>query len=255
MRDIFKTFISVIVVMLILCIVFFIVGNAKYGIELLTTTNLDIKDPTVKILYDRIENNTDLRKANMVSADLTSNEIIHLVIDNITKEDYKIKKVEHEKIICQVTSTIKFTSNSDCKIRVIDNDVFMKYQKKHFNTENEVVFDDFYYHGYDCKNNGEKYYCMVSSYNNTLFGYSAFDSAFKNDNKVTIKEYYLQVDLKNNKRCSSYFGEEYCNDYKNKEKPSLSEKTIKSDGVLYEHVFVKKDDSYYLERSTIVSEG
>lgn len=255
MRDVIKTGIVVIAVLFIMCFVFFIVGNAKYGIELLTTTKLDEKDPTVQILYERIKDSTDLRKAKLVSADLTSDELIRLVIDNITEDDYKIKKVEHEKIICQVTSTIKFTSSSDCKIRVIDNDVFMKYQKQYFNTENEILFDDFNYHGYECKNSGEKYYCMVSKYTNTVFGYSVFDSATKNNDVVTIREYYLQIDLKKTGRCINYFGEEYCNDYAGKDKPSLADKTIIEDGVLYEHVFVKKGESYYLESSSIVSEG
>lgn len=255
MKDVIKTGITVVVVMIILCIAFFIVGNAKYGIELLTTTKLDEKDPIVKVLYDRVKNKTDLRKAKFSSDDISSDELIHMVIDNLQKEDYQVKTIKHEKIICQVTNTIKFTSSNDCKIRIIDNKVFMNYQKKLFNTDNDIIFDDFYYHGYECKNDGKKYYCMVSKYNNTILGYSVFDSAFKNNDKITIREYYLQVDLKNNSRCSYYFGDTYCNDYVGKDKPSLLDKTIREDGVLYEHVFVKNEQSYYLLSSSIVSEG
>lgn len=255
MRDILKTGLSVVVVMFILCFVYFIVGNAKYGIELLTTTNLDFKDPIVKVLYDRIENSINLRTAKLVAKDLTSDEIIHLVIDNLNEEDYKVKKVEHEKIICQVTDTIKFVSSEDCKVRIIENSLFMDYQKKYFNTEIELEFKDFNYHGYECKNNGEKYYCMVYPYNKTIVGYSSFESAFKNNDKVTIREYYLQVDYKENGRCTKYFGEDFCNDYAGKEKPSLSKKTIIEDGVLYEHVFVKQGETFYLETSHIVTEG
>ncbi len=255
MRDVIKTGITVIVVLIILCFVFFIGGNAEYGIELLTTTKLEYNDPTVKLLFERVKDNSDLRKASLVSVDLTSNEIIHFTIDNLTKDDYKIKKVEHDKIVCQVTETIKFTSDKDCKIRVINNDVFMKYQKKYFNTQNELEYSDFEYHGYDCKNSGSKYYCLVSSYTDTKLGYSLYDSAFKNDGLVTIREYYLQVDINDKTRCTNYFGDEYCSDYVDKKKPSLSEKTIKEDGVLYEHVFAKSENSYYLVSSSIVSEG
>lgn len=255
MRDVVKTLITVVTVLIIMIIVFFVVGNAEYGIELLTTTKLDQKDPTVKILFERVKDSTDLRKAEFINTDISSNEIIHFVIDNIDKDDYKVKNVKHEKIVCQVTNTIKFYNDKDCKVRVIDNKIFNSYQKKYFNTESEIQFDDFKYHGYDCKNNGEKYYCLVSSYTNTLLGYSAFDSAFKNDEKVTIKEYYLQVDLKDSERCIYYFGEEYCKDYRKKDKPSLSDKVIKEDGVLYEHVFAKEGETFYLEKSAIVSEG
>lgn len=253
-RDFIKTTICVLIVMIVLVVVFFIVGNAKYGIELLTTKQLDFKDPTVKVLYDRVKDKTDLRKASLVTNEMSSKEIIEYVLDNLTKDDYSSKTVKPEKIICEVTKTIHFTSSKDCKIVVIKNEVFNKYQKKLFNTELELSFDDIKYHGYDCKNNGEKYYCMKYDYKNTVLGYSSYDSAYEINDKVYIREYYLQVDLKNNDRCVNYFSEDYCKDYSKKDKPTLSDKTIKNDGVLYEHVFVKNDQSFYLESSNIVSE-
>ena len=85
-------------------------------------------------------------------------------------------------------------------------------------------------------------------------GYSSYDSAYENNDKIYIREYYLQIDLKNNDRCINYFSEDYCKDYSKKDKPTLSDKTIKNDGVLYEHVFIKQDQTFYLESSNIVSE-
>lgn len=254
MKDVVKTGISVLVVILILIILLFVVGNAKYGIEQLMITKLDMKDPTVQVLYNRIKDSTDLRKAKMINTDLTSEEIIHFTIDNLTKDDYKSKTVEHEKIVCQVTKTIKFTSSRDCKIRIINNSVFNDYQKKYFGTDNELIFDDFEYHGYECQNNGEKYYCNKTTYNTSLLGYSAFLNAYKTGDEVHIKEYYVQIDLSDKDRCLSYFNEEYCNNYNELDKPTLAEKTIIEDGVLYEHVFVKNRESYYLESSYIASE-
>ena len=254
MRDVLKTGIAVLVVLVVLTVIFLIAGNAKYGIELLTTTKLDLKDPTVQVLYERIKDSTDLRKAKLVNEDLTSEEIIHFTIDNLTKDDYTAKTVEHEKIVCQVTKTIKFTSDKDCKIRIIDNSVFTNYQKKYFGTETEIEFEDFTYHGYECQNTGEKYYCNKTSYSSNVLGYSAFDSAYKSGDKVYIKEYYVQIDLSNTDRCLTYFNEEYCNNYSSLDKPTLSDKTIIEDGVLYEHVFVKNGDSYYLESNYVVGE-
>ncbi|MGN1371532.1 MAG: hypothetical protein ACI4XM_04595 [Candidatus Coprovivens sp.] len=255
MKDVVKTFVVVLVVLVVLTITFLVVGNAKYGYELLTTTKLDEKDPTAVVLYDRIKDKTDLRKAEFLSEDLTSEEIVHFVIDNLTKNDYNEKIYEHEKIVCQVTKTIKFTSSTDCKIRIIDNSVFSNYQKKYFISDNEINFDDFNYHGYDCKNDGKRYYCLIDDYTNTVFGYSSYDSAYKSNNQIAIREYYLQIDLRDINRCINYFGEEFCSNYKGKEKPSLSDKTIKQDGVLYEHIFLKEDESFYLISSSIVNEG
>lgn len=254
MKDLLKTGISVVVVMLILCIAFFIVGNAKYGIELLTTTKLDIKDPTVKVLYERIKDETHLRDAKVIANELKSEQIIYLVMDNLKEDDYKVKKIEHEKIICYINDKIKFTSNEDCRVRVIENSLFKEYQKKLFNIEYELEFKDFEYHGYECKNSGDKYYCMYNQYTNTVVGYSVFDSAYKVDNKVYIRDYYLQIDYLNKERCSKYFGEEFCIYYHDKEKPSLGKEVIMNDGVLYEHVFAKNGDAYYLETSYIVTE-
>ena len=67
------------------------------------------------------------------------------------------------------------------------------------------------------------------------------------------------VSLKNSmpfvfNRCSKYFGEEFCIYYHDKEKPSLGKEVIMNDGVLYEHVFAKNGDAYYLETSYIVTE-
>ena len=255
MKDVIKTSVTVLVVMIILVVVFFIVGNAKYGIEILSTTNLDLKDPTTKLLYERIKDTTSFRKADMKVSSLNSEEIIPYIILNLDKDDYSTKTVEPEKIVCEVTGTIKFTSSKDCKVKVIKNDTISKYQKKIFNVDTELVFDDFNQYGLNCKNNGEKYYCLIGSYTDTLLGYSVFDSAYEYQDKITVVEYYLQIDLSDKERCLKFFNEEYCTNYKEMDKPSLSDKTIKENGVLYKHEFYKEEDKYYLENSFIVSEG
>lgn len=255
MKDVIKTGITVLVVLLILVIVFFIVGNAKYGIEILNTTNLDLKDPTTKLLYERIKDTTNFRKADMKVSSLKSDELIPYIIINLSEDDYSTKTVEPEKIVCEVTSTIKFTSSKKCKVKVIKNDTIIKYQKELFNLDSELEFEDFEEYGLNCKNNGEKYYCLIGSYTDNLLGYSVFDSAYEYQDKITIVEYYLQIDLTDNERCLKFFNEEYCTNYKEMEKPSLSDEMIKENGVLYKHVFYKEGDKYYLENSFIVAEG
>lgn len=255
MKDVIKVGIVSIVVLLLLWLSLFIVGNAEYGIELLSRNKLDYRDPTIQVLFDRIKMTNKMRKANLLNVDLKSEDIIKFTFDNIKNDEYKNKSVDAEKIVCQVTSSISFTIDGNkCNIRIIDNDVFMDYQKKYFNTEIQLQFDNINYNGLSCINDSNKYYCLVNDYTETIIGYSEFDSAYETKDKVIINEYYLQVDLKDNERCKKYFGEEFCNDYKNIERPLINKDIIIEEGVLYEHVFVKNGDSYYLESSFIVSE-
>jgi len=255
MKDVAKTILLTGIILVILVLVFIISGNVKEGVISLSRTELAENDPTVTILYERVKDNTELRKAHLVNTELSSDEIITFVFDNIAKEDYSVKKIEPTKIICQVTDTISFTSSSECKVAVVDNSKIMEYQKKYFNTENELTYDDIKYHGLYCKNSGKKYYCLINSYTNTVLGYSLFDKAYEEKDKVVIYEYYFQIDLANQDKCLKYFNNDYCTNYSGKDKPSISDEIIKNEGVLYEHIFRKSGEVYYLEESFIVTEG
>lgn len=256
MKDIVKTLIVSLIVLVALGISFVLVCNVEQGIELLTRTELPLSDPDVKLLYQRIENNSDLRRASLDVNELKNVEILELVIDNLTKDDYKKKTIEAEKIDCEVTKKITFTTETGkCKIRIIDNDVFHKYLKKNFNIERDIEFNSINYYGYNCKNSGKKYYCMYDSYKNYVRGYSVFDKAYKTKDSIVINEYYLHVDVSDGNRCTLYFDEQYCADYKEMDRKDIAKDTIKRDGVLYEHVFVLKDGKYYLQKSFVKNEG
>lgn len=256
MKDVAKTSILVGVLLVIFLLVFIILGHLKHEVELLARTELSNNDPIVSILYKRVQNRTDLRRAYLVNTNLTSEDIIKFVLDHIEQEDYKKKTVTPTKITCQVTSTVDFTTNDEnCLIAVIDNDTIMEYQKKYFHVENELTFDDIKYHGLYCKNSGKKYYCLIGDYQETVLGYSVLDKAYEEKNRVILYEYYLQVDLNDTERCILYFGQDYCANYKKEERPYLDEKTILEDGVLYGHVFQKDEETYYLEKSFIVAEN
>lgn len=256
MKDVAKTSIVVLVVLFSLIVVFFISGNVEYGVSLLQKNNLSQNDPTVSILFNRIKENNDLRKASLVNEDLTSMDIVRFVLDNMTDKDYKKKTYKKEKITCSITNGISFTTDKKaCNVLILKNDTIMEYQKKFFNTERELKYEDIKYHGLYCKNNGKNYYCLTGKYNDEILGYSAFREAYQIKDKVVIREYYLRVNVKNTAKCLQYFDEKYCKNYLKEDKPYLSEDIIKKDGVVFEHVFREKDDSYYLEKSFIVSEG
>ncbi|MBQ4032115.1 MAG: hypothetical protein II625_10205 [Bacilli bacterium] len=83
---------------------------------------------------------------------------------------------------------------------------------------------------------------------------SVFSDAYEDKGGVVIHEYYLNIDLSNKERCLNYFSNDYCSSYSKQDKATLDDEIIKRDGVLYEHLFVKVDDNYYLKRSFVVSE-
>lgn len=256
MRDLIKTIIVVGILLLIGFISIFIVGNFEYGVELLTKSNLTFNDPKVSLLYKRIDGNNDFRKASLVNTELSDEEITKAILDNIKEDDYTKKNVKVEKITCEVAKGITFTTDSDkCKIIIIKNETMMNYQKELFNTEKELEYNEIKYHGYYCKNDKKKYYCLTSKYKDNIVGFSEFKDAYEIKDKIVIHEYYLKIDLTDRDYCLNYFNEDFCNNYEDKDIPKIDKDTILNNGVLYEHVFSKNGDSYYLEKSFIVSEG
>ncbi len=254
MKDLLKTIIVVSLSIIIIVVAYFISGNIKHGVELFTRATISESDPTIGILMERVESINHLRRAKLVNTDLTSEEIIRFTLDNMTESDYSTMNVEPYKIVCYVSDRVTFNSQYTCNLKVIDNSVFMDYQKKYFNTETALQYDEIKYHGYYCKNDGFKYYCLSSNYVNNILDYSVFDHAYEVKDKTYLRGYYLRVDVSDNAKCLEYFNANYCSNYTTMTKPTLSKSTITENGVLYEHVFKKNDVSYYLESSYIVSE-
>ena len=255
MRDIIKTVIMVIILLVAGFITIGINDNIQKSVELLSRTNLPLSDPTIQILYPRVENNALLRKPDLDTSKLSSLEIIEYVFDNLKKDDYKTKKYEATKIYCTINDRIEFTTTSDhCDVIMINNSKFKEYQKAVFNTDYDLTFVDIDYKGYHCKNDGKKYYCIHNKYYDSVVGYSLFSDAYEDKSGVIIHEYYLNIDLSDHDRCLNYFSTEYCSNYLKMDRQPIVEDKIKQDGVLYEHQFTKVGDSYYLTRSFVVSE-
>ena len=55
MKDIIKTLIVSLIILVSLGVCFLLVSNVEQGIELLTRTELPLSDPDVKLLYRQIE--------------------------------------------------------------------------------------------------------------------------------------------------------------------------------------------------------
>lgn len=254
MKDLVKTGIVLGIVFFIILIYFLIIGNVENGVNFFTRTNLTKEDAKVVPLFERINGNNSLRKAKLVNEDLTSDDVVFYVFDHLKEDDYKVKKYEAEKIVCRVTDTISFnTESKNCNVLIIDHQVFYDYQEELYNIDTNIEFKDIVYHGYNCKTDKNKYYCIKNKYNDEIVGYSAFKEAYEEKNMIVLYEFYLRIDLNDEEMCLKYFDSEYCQE-QDKEKKDLNDDVIINNGVLYRHVFKKNDDSYYLEESAIVAE-
>jgi len=254
MKDIIKTLVLVLIIIIGGYIGLVAGDSLKKTVVTITRNNLSKDDPIIQELYPKIENNILLRRSNLIPSNLTSEEIIKYTLDSISGGDYKTKTYKAQKITCNITNGITFvTSTGKCKVAIINNSVFSKYQKNDFNTDIEIDFIDLNYHGLNCKNDGSKYYCQILDFTNTQLGYSLFSDAYEDKNSIVIHEYYLSIDLTDNERCKKYLSSDYCDNYQGKDRPNIEEDVIKNNGVLYEHIFTKDNDKYYLERSYILS--
>lgn len=254
MKDLAKTGASLGIVFLIIFIYFLIIGNVENGVNFFTRTNLTKDDVKVVPLFERINGNNSLRKAKLVNDDLTSDDVVFYVFDHLKEDDYKVKKYDAEKIVCQITNAVSFyTESKYCNVLIIDHQIFYNYQKELYNIDTNIDFKDIEYHGYNCRTDKNRYYCIKNKYNGEIAGYSAFKEAYEEKDMIVLYEYYLRIDLNDEDMCLKYFDSEYCQ-AKDKEKKDLSDEVIMDNGVLYRHVFKKNDDSYYLEESAIVAE-
>lgn len=255
MKDLAKTGIGLAVLFLIFFIYFLIIGNVENGVNFFTRTNLSKDDARITSLFERINGNNSLRKAKLVNEDLTSDDIVFYVFDHLKEEDYKVKKYEAEKIVCQITNSISFnTESKHCKVLIIPHQIFYDYQKELYNIDTNIDFKDTVYHGYNCQTDKDNYYCLKNSYDDGIVGYSTFKDAYEEKDTIVMYEFYLRVDLTDLDVCLKYFDSEYCQ-AKDKEKKDLSDDVIIDNGVLYRHVFRKNNDNYYLEESAIVAEN
>lgn len=255
MMDMIKTSIVVVVILILMAIVFLVIGNIKYDKENIPRNELIENEPTVSLLFDRIENQTINRKAKLINDEMSTVEVTKYILENLDDKDKNIKKYKGNKEFCVINSNILFETNAnECNVLILNSEQIMSYQKKYFGIEKKLEYEDFQYKGYTCKSGEDEYYCLINKYNDYIYGYSAFDSAYEGKNMVVIKEYYFQIDVSDNDKCLMYFDEEYCNNYTKKERPYLDKDIIKENGVLYKHIFRETSDNYYLENSFIVSE-
>lgn len=255
MKDVLKTITVTGILIIVSLLVVIIFSKVKYNVEkILSRTDLELNDPTVVILKDRIFNN-DLRKAKLIPSELSDEELITFTLSKLDKNDYIEKSIKPVKISCQVTDEIFFTSGKTCNIIIINNSVFKDYNKKYFDIERDMEYPNVEYEGYNCKNDGKRYYCLVKDYKKKYVSYSTLKDAYETKDEVVIREYYLKIELTNNQRCLSYFSQDICNGNNNSNiSYYIDDEIIKRDGVLYEHTFKRKDNSFYLEESIISSD-
>lgn len=249
MRDLLKSIAISTVAFLIICI--FLKTYLKPSHEDEKTEFAKSADNVaVKYLITALNKDEILRKPYFSNKDLTSSEIIKVIFDNLSDNDYKLKLVKPQKVACYIDN-IEFYSQSDCTIRVVNNDIIKEYERRIFNISSELVFNDFDYKGESCKNNGINYYCIIKDYTNNIKNYSYIKDSYIQNNKLYIEEYYLSIDQTDKIECFKYYGRNYCDNPDTE--PVLDNSKIIEYGVLYRHVYgITKDGDYYLEKSYIL---
>ena len=163
MKTAFKIIILIAIVFLGLFIGFKIYNKAENKDD--DVLDISVTDPTVSLLMNKIYSSDIFRKGSFSTKDLNEDIVIRYAIENLTKDNYEKKTVKHKKSLCEVTGRILFTSTSDCNIRVFGNDYFPKIIKNDFNVDVELTYKNFEYAGYYCKNDGKRYYCLMSNHN------------------------------------------------------------------------------------------
>ena len=253
-----KTIIKTIILSAFIVLGLFIglnVYNKSHAIlEESTRNDLALTDPTVLLLMNKVNGSNLFHDASFSSDRIDEEFVIHYTIDNLAKEDYSTKVVEHKKSLCEVTGKILFTSTSDCNIRIIKNDVFSNKVKNDFHKEIELSYPNFNYKGYFCKNDGKRYYCLMSKYQETIKNFSVLKEAYEEDDKIIIYEYYLFVDLNDKDSCYLYLNKDYCDKKNVNEEIIILDDIIKDNGILYRHEFVREEEQYYYLQSFVVSE-
>ena len=253
MKTVFKT-----IILMIIIFVGLFIGYKIYNKSVDESSDdvldIAISDPTVTLLMNKIYSSDIFRKGSFSSKDLNENAIIHYAIDNLTKENYTQKNIKHKKSLCEVTGKILFTSTHNCNIRIIKNEYFTNIIKNDFNVDIDLSYDTFDYAGYYCKNDGKKYYCLLSDYTSYDKHLSVLKNAYEEGNKLIIYEYYLYVDINNTQLCNLYLNAEYCNKKNPYADLVVDDDVVKNNGALYRHEFIKEEAKYYYLQSFIVSE-
>ena len=219
--------------------------NGFSGIKITNKEKLDVNSETVLALQDILLNGDDLRKAYLSNETITDKEILEYILSNLEDNEYKVKTVIPEKIMCNVTSDIFFISDGVCKVEIISNDKIKEYEKKIFGIDREVKYEEINYHGLNCKNDGQKYYCLVSDYLDTYKTYSLVDKAYIKNDEIYLYEYYLKINLADSTDCNKYYNKTYCDNYLTESTPDIASDIVQEDGVYYKHTFKKNEFNLY----------
>ena len=92
MMDMIKTSIVVVVILILMAIVFLVIGNIKYDKENIPRNELIESEPTVSLLFDRIENQTINRKAKLINDEMSTVEVTKYILENLDDKDKNINK-------------------------------------------------------------------------------------------------------------------------------------------------------------------
>ena len=166
---------------------------------------------------------------------------------------YEIKEYESVSGLCSVPNSVMFSSQSKCRIKIIEDEKIKNEIKNLFNKEPTLTTEEFEYKEYYCKHDIDRFYCLINpNYKSTSKSYTYIDEAYEKKDEIHIYEYYLNINLTNKDKCLKLYTKEVCDNYSEVEIPELTKEKIKEYGTLYKHTFKKEDNKYYLVQSEVV---
>ena len=252
MKSIFKTVI-VICVTLLLVVTAFLVKAKIDEKKVDKGTKLSTNDPVVSLLQAQINKNTELRLANLTFESLNGKDFITYALYALDDKEYEIKNYKSDSGLCVVPNSVMFSSNTNCSIKIMDENKIKELIKELFNKEPTLSTEEFEYKEYFCKYDSGFYYCLINNeYKNNTKYYTYLDEAYEKDDEIYLYEYYLNINLNNQAKCLKFYNSDICNNLGNVEIPELTKEKIKENGVLYKHTFAKEDNKYYLLKSEVV---
>lgn len=239
--------VTCLIIVLIGFLIYFSAVNSKIGLEILT-----FEDKDIAILEDDLYYLKNLRGFYNANDNVDNLFLIQYGLDNLDEGDYTLSNIESKKNLCKASDNISFKSSENCDVIVFSNETIKNIIENKIMINQELVFSDIQYKNMDCKNDGSNFYCLLKPYKSSINDYSLVKDIIQKNDKVIIRDYFFSIDVSNFDICSSYYDVAYCSNYIDALKPDLSDDVIKKEGLLYEFVFVKNDNGYFLKSISVI---
>jgi len=195
---------------------------------------LSSNDPDVILIREIINKSNFLKKNPGDKDNFTKEDVLYLVLDMISEDDYIIQSYEKKKLTCQVTDKTFFTVSGECQIKTISLETLNKLQEKYLETSVDLSNLEINYKGLVCKYDNSNYYCLQEEYQDENY-YVLFDKAYREEDIIYLQFYILANEVIKD----------------NEEDLQVDDEIIKDKGALIKYEFKKTNEGYIYLRSYV----